>query len=411
MKPILYASALLLSFSCWGQPIEDQVSDEARDTAACPCKIKPKYGCGSTQRGVTGFILSSDQDFLNLIGPNRDANYTMGAQLLWIGGGTNSRILGLPWVLAGIDQTLFGKTKRGLLSEKNGQQLDEFRPVFGFGVSAFTPENLELTVPDTTDRPYASTLFIKSGRVYGGATSPWMLETSFTLDVLGLHIAEFVQTAIHSGQRVTDTSARPNPLGWRTQVSDGFGLFGSYEAMAYAPWSYIFTGEAPDKPGWVTPYFGFGGSVGTYTRGQGVLGITLGKAPNTENQSIPNTFGLNIGRAERDGPVPAGEEELDQYDSEKLGKSRFSFFLDARIRGNVWGYNALLQGLPWEAESTYTLSGDEIERLTVLWDINANFIFRTTYLRIGFGGRSKEFKKSGAMPHGWGTIAMGWIIQ
>ena len=369
-----------------------------------------RYGSSYTERGITGFIFSSDQDFLNVAGPNRDANYTMGAQLQWFGPGTNSRILGFPWLLAGVDQALFTGGKRFLSDEREGQ-LDKFRSNFGFGVSAFTPEALDLAVPDTTDRPYASTLFIRTGRVYGSANSPWMLETSLTFDILGLHIAEFVQTAIHSGQRINDPDARPNPQGWDQQVSNGFGLSASYEATAYRPLLRAFNESGTPIKRWVTPYWGGAVSLGTYTRARGTLGLVIGRAPDTDGQSIPSMFSLDIGRAERDNAKKdeVGGVNYDSYEIGKCKKGDFQVFFDAKAHLNVWGYNALLQGLPW-SDDPYTLSGSDIERLTILWNANLHIIFRTTYLRGGLGARTREFKRSGAMPHGWGTLAFGWIL-
>ena len=364
-------------------------------------KSASKYGTSFTTRGITGFVIYTDQDIFNLVGPNRDANYTMGTKLHWTGPGTDSRILGLPYILSGIDQVLF-KMNNGLLSDDSLNQLDKYRSSFSFGVSAFTPENLELSTPDTTDRPYSSTLFFQSGRVYGSVSSRWMLETNLIIDILGLRIAEFVQTGIHSGQRISDPDARPNPMGWSNQVSDGFGLSASYEAMAY--WSLIDS-ETINK--WVTPYVGFGGSLGTYTRARGTLGLVIGRAPNTQSQSIPGFFGLAIGRAEKFLVSEDGESV--NYNSKKADKSDVNFFIHAQMYGNLWAYNALLQGLPWE-DDPYTLDSDEIERATILWSVNANLIFRTTFLRFGFSGRTKEFKKSGALPHGWGTLAIGWML-
>ena len=290
-------------------------------------------------------------------------------------------------------------------------QLDKFRSNFGFGVSAFTPEALDLAVPDTTDRPYASTLFIRTGRVYGSANSPWMLETSLTFDILGLHIAEFVQTAIHSGQRINDPDARPNPQGWDQQVSNGFGLSASYEATAYRPLLRAFNESGTPVKRWVTPYWGGGVSLGTYTRARGTLGLVIGRAPDTDGQSIPSMFSLDIGRAERDNAKKdeVGGVNYDSYEIGKCKKGDFQVFFDAKAHLNVWGYNALLQGLPW-SDDPYTLSGSDIERLTILWNANLHIIFRTTYLRGGLGARTREFKRSGGMPHGWGTLAFGWIL-
>lgn len=392
-KTIIAGALIVTSFNLLGQNQTTANNDSDK-------KSSSRYGTAFTNRGVNGFVFYSDQDFLNLIGPNRDANYTMGAKLHWTGPGTNSRILGLPYLISGIDKTLFGKC---FLADNNDKvtQLESFKSSFALGVSGFTPEDLASALVDTTDRPYSSTLFLKSGRVYGSADSQWMLETGLTIDILGLRVGEFVQTGIHSGQRVSDTNARPNPMGWPHQISDGFGLSASYEAMAYR--SLV---DFEDGHQWVTPYVGFGGSVGTYTRARGTLGLVIGKASNTQSQSIPSFFNLAIGRTENfDEP----DLSIVDYGSEKIGKSEFNFFIDAQMHGNLWAYNALLQGLPW-GNDPYTLKADEIEGATILWSANANLTFRTIYFRFGFSGRTKEFKKSGALPHGWGTIAFGWIL-
>ncbi|MCC5916308.1 MAG: DUF2219 family protein [Cryomorphaceae bacterium] len=360
-----------------------------------------------TIRGVEGFAFSTDQDFFNLLGPNRDANYTMGAQFSWFGPSmNNSLILGMPYFLSQIDGALFKFIN--VFNSNNYLQISNFNSIdylFAFGYSAFTPEDIASPDPVFLDRPFSSSFFLRSGRLYYTESRfklPLLIQTNFNLDIFGLRIGEFVQTGIHAAMLRSNPNGRPIPEGWKNQISDGFGLFGSYEA------NFVFS--APVNNTFI-PYFGLGAAVGTYTKMTGILGVSTfcgGGALSKQNslRDIPSFNGTGVFR----------QEKYTDRISKKTIESKTEFFtdfrviLDARVNLNAWLYNAYLQGLPYGNSDPHVLAFDEIEFFTGLYSLHLNLFFNTSFVRIGFEGRSREFNLDGAVPHGWGTIGFGWFL-
>jgi hypothetical protein len=84
------------------------------------------------------------------------------------------------------------------------------------GVLAFTPDDLNATVPIRDDRPYASLLFLSNSRTYIRHPLAPVYQTSFTLGVLGLPLAGVVQKRIHRGLGLGRV-----PEGWDFQIAEG----------------------------------------------------------------------------------------------------------------------------------------------------------------------------------------------
>ncbi len=137
-----------------------------------------------------------------------------------------------------------------------------------FGHQIFTPENLNLAIPDPTDRPYA-------GYVFGGVY--WQRERNDSLDHLQLDLGlvgpsakgKQLQSSVHN------TFAGDDPQGWDSQIEDTF----TYQFTYRKKWR-IDLNEPGDGPreglaalDWqLLPQVGFG--LGNVYR-QAEAGVTL----------------------------------------------------------------------------------------------------------------------------------------
>ncbi len=188
----------------------------------------------------SGRTLYVEQD--SVLGPRTDKDYTMGVQLGWTGWNVTRNPLMRPGVkvLRWLDLTGVGRLHaRACPAFEPGKELTSPECTldargkgyqshsFAFGVTAFTPRKgdpaeegpgcaaygcvLHSTEPVYNDRPYASLLYFTVDRSTVRGRSAW--QSRLTLGILGLRIADAVQTWIHDD--ITD------PGGWKYQVSDG----------------------------------------------------------------------------------------------------------------------------------------------------------------------------------------------
>jgi len=86
---------------------------------------------------------------------------------------------------------------------------------FEFGLTAFTPENIQETAPVFDDRPYASLVYISNTRQDINYQKRTSLISSLTIGALGLNVAGEFQNLIH---KIVDSD---EAQGWGNQISDG----------------------------------------------------------------------------------------------------------------------------------------------------------------------------------------------
>jgi len=86
---------------------------------------------------------------------------------------------------------------------------------FEFGLTAFTPENIQATAPVFDDRPYASLVYISNTRQDINYQKRTSLISSLTIGALGLNVAGEFQNLIH---KIVDSD---EAQGWDNQISDG----------------------------------------------------------------------------------------------------------------------------------------------------------------------------------------------
>ncbi|MDH5423752.1 MAG: lipid A deacylase LpxR family protein [Gammaproteobacteria bacterium] len=299
---------------------------------------------------------------------NEDRNYTMGVTLVWAGDISRDHILSTHSFLNALDRYL------GITTTPSSASVS-------LGVTAFTPDNLQDSSPIFTDRPYSSLLFSSSSQVYKRSDT-FATESSLTLGVLGLPIAEVVQTAIHVVSRFLRNRDRPyNPEGWDHQISNGGEPTFKYTWTAY---QYLPVAKYFDAA------LSFDGSFGYYTNVSAGAGMRLGKF--NDRDKFWNIIKLQ-------DPQSDANKMLSNRSLAKMIAPEEIYF-SAGYRQRYVEYNALLQCQVGDSDVCLDASDIEnnIEEISLAitytpvdsgtWSVNCN-------------KRSSEHKLADARDHRW----------
>src|SRR5262249_13985951 len=138
---------------------------------------------------------------------DRDRDYTGGVTFGLTGMRAHDHPLSLAGALEHVDRaTRFAAWRADAVLE--GEALE-------IGVLLFTPQNLAASQPLHDDRPYANLLYAASSQVALDESRGAAFQSTLSVGVLGLPIAEALQRAVHSVVGST------KPLGYSHQISDG----------------------------------------------------------------------------------------------------------------------------------------------------------------------------------------------
>ncbi|MBY0476690.1 MAG: lipid A deacylase LpxR family protein [Chitinophagaceae bacterium] len=325
---------------------------------------------------TTGFGLIFDQDFFTP--QNQDRNYTMGVSISVNGPLYDKNFLVVPWLRKGADR-LFGIKKWHNDGEKflTGMQLVD---------GAFTPLNIESTVPVTNDRPYGNILGLASSRTTineeGDLGENSSITSRLVVGIIGTRVGEAVQTYIH---KTFFEGKRAVPLGWPTQISDGGEPTLLYQLQYMKP---IF--EQRDSKN------------ETIKRIQAtwLLETNLGYFTN-----MASGFSFRIGRF----TTPfwkfsnSGMSAISQAPAKKDIKTQFMFFV--QFRGRAVVYNALLTGQFKKNE--YELQSKQVNRF--LLEAESGMLLsikRLTIIYQPYILRTSETALPLARNHSWGSLAV-----
>lgn len=172
----------------------------------CPA-LAADNGCVAIKASERlGVGLYFDQDMF-VPATNKDRDYTMGLGIEFFGDDGPLYLLGDLLdrfdALSGLDRRC-GRIYQSYL----------------LGAQAFTPDDIGNDQPILDDRPYASLIYLSNKKVVADDRRALGLE--LTVGLLGLSVAEQVQTALHGWVRDRRGSDEPvDPAGWRYQVSNG----------------------------------------------------------------------------------------------------------------------------------------------------------------------------------------------
>ena len=148
------------------------------------------------------YRLQIDNDFLAR-GGSSDQDYTGGISLSSDQAPEANHIWSLKLPRNALDRLLFSSHDKQARSSSTSQ----------IGAVFFTPKNIESTDIDTSDRPYASLVFVANGQM--SVETHRSVFSSLSVGVLGTSFAGQVQKSIH------DITGSSQPLGYRHQISAG----------------------------------------------------------------------------------------------------------------------------------------------------------------------------------------------
>jgi lipid A 3-O-deacylase len=237
---------------------------------------------------------------------------------------------------------------------------------FGLAIehNGYTPTSIEHEEILVGDRPFAAALMLKTFAMSNATEKKMRITSAFTVGIIGPAAKGYeMQKTIH--EWIHDI----RPLGWQNQVQNDVVL--NYEAgieknLVNADGKLLINAYG-------------NGRIGTLsTKLTSGLTIMLGRF----NGAIQSAFG--------NGSV-------------RPGKFNFHFYFQPLV--NLVGYDATLQGGMFNKSSPYTISSDNLSRLT--YQVNFGLVLRFHAVNVEYFKSmiSKEFETG--MDHNWGGIRVG----
>ena len=328
------------------------------------------------EKPFSGWSFFTDQDLLTLdswTDLNDDRNYTMGL------GGTLTGAKFSRGILSNVRNWFDGKFK--LYTRSSSPPIESIHGL-DFGITAFTPGELEERAPIKGDRPYASLVYISSSK-FKAYNDDHTIKSKFVIGILGIDIAKAVQRTLHNRAGFSNE----DPLGWDNQISEGGELTALYSVERTNLW---LKDDIPSTLNWDISY-SLQGNIGYYTDAAAGADFRFGRiiSPYYAHNANPLSI-YNHGNCHR-----------------CLGQNNYVFI---SYRARLVAYNALLQGQV--RDSKVTFSGSEIERLlheaAVGWTFNISKAWQLTY---ALSYKSKEYKGSEEREHWFGGLYLTHNIQ
>jgi Uncharacterized protein conserved in bacteria (DUF2219) len=311
-----------------------------------------------------GWTVAIDNDILSLT--DRDYDYTGGAAVTLTGRRAEEWLLTLDPVLGGLEFLVPGRHAAPGYFTLHAVQ---------FGALAFTPDDLNATEPIRDDRPYASLVFLSSGRTYVKDPRKPVYQTSFTAGVLGLDIVGDIQHWLHEELDLDEV-----PEGWDFQISDGG------EPTVQMNWSrqVLLASNFQSRKTEYELKWGADASVGTVTEGTASVSLRWGKI-NTPWWSFTPERAEYLSRPAPvvGGSVRPGVREL---------------YVWGGLKAHARAYNVYLQGQFRESEVTF--DAGELDHLIgeawlgVTWQVSREYRlgyvarYQTGEIEAGAGSRS-----------------------
>lgn len=225
----------------------------------------------------------------------------------------------------------------------------------------FTPSNILKGEVLKNDRPYSSSLMLKTFSIVSNPYTHHRLATQFSLGVIGpWAMGKEIQVALH--ERINPDKV---PQGWKNQIHNDIII--NYQVdYEHALWvRRLFQVTAKG-----------GARAGTYST------------------RLSSAFTLTTGYF--DNP----------FEFANTQDKKFQIYLYAEPQLNLVIFDATLQGGVFNQRSPYTLNRDEISRL--VFQQNAGLVIKihSLVLEYSLALITREFK-SGTM-HSWGSVRAAW---
>jgi Uncharacterized protein conserved in bacteria (DUF2219) len=347
------------------------------------------------ERSFSGVSGAMDQDWLFLGAKyNQDRNYTMGVALTL--SGKFATISPLDRVHEKLLPERFKRSRLDALRTSRSHSVT-------LGSGGFTPDDLQSEQRIPNDRPYSSLLFISFSTATFEQALNFQFRTELTVGMLGLRLAERLQTRIHQARGDGEVRSY-DPKGWPNQISDGGEPTFRYVAAVQVGghdenWSRYLKSRWYDVNAYAEA------SVGYYTNAAVGPIIRVGRirshatAMSTNPISSGNQLlGTDRPRVRSEGPSSAWKPRYDRED--------FELFFYAAGRGRLVVYNALLNGqiltdsaarLSW-GETRHLVAEGEFGLALGGWGLTATLAM--------LAGRTPEYSFPGTerRRHTWGGI-------
>jgi hypothetical protein len=315
-----------------------------------------------TEQHNTGWRLNFDNDVLT--GFSTDRDYTGGGAVTLSGKRAQQYPVSIDSWRAGID---------GLVNFSDLFQEADFASFHSqqYGVTLFTPDDIDSNEPVYDDRPYASLFFISNSEFTVVPAKNVAYVSRLTLGILGLDLAEDIQATLHA---ITGSDV---PNGWQHQVSAG----GEPTAMmTWAMQNNLYTANDHQLKAEYEANLGF------------ITDVNAGFSWRWGQINSP-WWAFNPYQSKY------VQQSMPVFASEGKNKSD-EFYIWAGGRVNLRIYNALLQGQFRDSE--VTVSNDDMQRMVAeYWlGVTREFVKRY-YVSAFFRGNTDEFKGPSARNGAW----------
>lgn len=330
-----------------------------RTAALVAASLLLPVAAGAQEATDDGVALTIDDDLFSA--PGRDRDYTGGISITVSGEPARRFALSADRLLAQLDRAW----QRQLARTK------DIHHALSVGIMAFTPGEVESSVPLFNDRPYASLAYLSSARRYVQRNDSAVYHTQLVIGVLGLD-------AVGAGHRAIHDLLGSDPLrGYAHQISAGGEPTLRYSLARQAP---IGNPSVYSDYKWT-----LAGSVGTVTEGSIAFSARWGHIRSPWWSFTP-------------------EQNTYTQDAQPLLSPGTETFLAAGVRMKVRGYNAFLQGQ--FRHSTVRHSAEDLN--TVLGEAWAGVVIRRpSGLEVRYLARlsTPELREGpGAREMLWGSV-------
>jgi lipid A 3-O-deacylase len=236
-----------------------------------------------------------------------------------------------------------------------------------YGISlnqfCYTPINTRSDIISSGDRPFAALLSFTAFLTATDSVRTDRISTAFSMGIIGpAGLGKELQTTVH---RLINN---PLPRGWQNQVRNdviiNYQL--NYEKqLLFSPGNFLLNAATEARVG-------------------------------TLNDQL--TAGVNLMTGHFNDPY--------QRSADPAKRVQYYFYGQARV--HFTGYDASLQGGLFNRKSPYTISSNELTRLTFQADAGITVNFRKIYFTYSQSFLTKEFRTG--LHHRWGGLSLGFAF-
>ena len=202
-----------------------------------------------------GWTVHVDNDLFAFA--DRDRDYTAGVSFTLGGADARTHALSLSSALDRVN----ARTRFGAGRQAEGDALE-------IGLLLFTPQDLAAAHALPDDRPYANLMYVASSTLAQSEDGDRAFQSSLTLGVLGLPVAERLHRTVH------DVFGSVEPNGYAHQIADGGEPTFRYAVSRYR---LLAGGTARGAP--YSLRLGTGASIGYITEAGAEVAFRVGRTP------------------------------------------------------------------------------------------------------------------------------------